>query len=89
MQKDASVHFVEIKTVSHETKVKLEAEKRLGYRPEEQVTREKYQKLARTIDTWLQQENYKGHYQLDLVTVHLVPQETYAQVEYFENIVVD
>lgn len=84
-----TVHFVEVKTVSHETRAAIDAIRRAGYRPEEQLTRAKYDRLARTIATWIAKEGYKGHYQLDLVTVHVVPHETYAQVEYYENIVID
>ncbi|HMA78673.1 MAG TPA: YraN family protein [Candidatus Paceibacterota bacterium] len=87
--RDITVHFVEVKTVSHETKSAIKTSRQAGYRPEEQVTKGKHQRLARTIETWLAQEGYKGHYQLDLVTVHVVPHETYALVEYYENIVVD
>lgn len=86
--KGATIHFVEVKTVSHETKAELAQCKYAGIRPEENLTLEKYRKLARTIESWIAAEGYKGHYQLDLVAVHVVPHETYAQVEYFENIVV-
>jgi len=86
MQKDATVHFIEVKTVSRETKDQLAQTKMAEYRPEEQLTAQKYQKLARALESWLLAESYKGHYQLDLVTVWVVPRETYAQVEYFPNI---
>jgi putative endonuclease len=89
VQRDITVHFVEVKTVSHETQAAIASAQKSGYRPEEQVTKGKYQRLARTIETWVAKEGYKGHYQLDLVTVHLVPQETYAQVEYYPNITVN
>jgi len=85
MQKDAIVHFVEVKTVSYETKDQLEQAKVKGYRPEEQFTAQKYQKLLRTLKVWLMAEHYQGDYQLDLVTVRLVPTEKYAWVEYFPN----
>jgi putative endonuclease len=89
VQKDITVHFIEVKTVSYKAKADMLQLRNDGYRPEEHVTQAKYDRLARTIATWLQQERYKGHYQLDLVTVHLVPSEMYAQVAYYENIFLD
>lgn len=86
MQNGTDIHFIEVKTVSHETKSQLEQAKQQGFRPEEQLTADKYAKLARTIDTWLAKEKYTGSYQLDLITVRLVKAEKYSQVEYFPSI---
>jgi putative endonuclease len=81
MQKDTTVYFVEVKAVSYETRANLERGRKGGYRPEEKVTPEKVKKLDRTIQTWLQKENYNGEYQLDVVTVRMVPEQEYALVE--------
>lgn len=83
LQKEATVHFVEVKTVSYETKASLLNSYTNAHRPEEQFTKHKYKKLARTIDTWLTENDYQGSYQLDLITVRLVSREKYAEVQYF------
>lgn len=89
VQKDTVIHFVEVKSVSHGTREALLQAETDGYRPEENLTSQKYQRLERAIGTWLRKEDYGGHYQLDLVTVRLAAQEAYAQVEYYPGITVD
>ena len=88
--KTAIVHFVEVKSVSHETKEGLlEAVNRASYRPEERVDRQKFRKLGRGASHWLMKTDYKGQYQIDVMAVHLVIGEKYAYIKLFEQIVVD
>jgi putative endonuclease len=89
-KKDDKIHFVEVKTVSYETKLDLEAAVTHGtWRPEENVHRHKLQKLARAIDSWIRERKWTGGWQVDVIAVRVVPRETYASVKYLNNIILD
>jgi len=87
MQKDATVHFVEVKTVSYETVSELkEAISRGTFKPEDRVSRNKLARLRRTIETWIAEKREDRAFQLDIATVRMVPREKYAVVDVIENI---
>lgn len=82
------VHFVEVKTVSYETKQDLEwAVSYETWRPEENVHRNKQLRLSRIIQAWIFENKYDGVWQVDIVTVRVVPREKYARVNRIENII--
>ncbi len=82
------VHFVEVKTVSYETKQDLElAVLRGTYRPEDNVHFHKQQRFSRVIESWILENDYSGEWQIDIVTVRMVPREKYAQVKFIENVI--
>jgi len=81
------VHFVEVKTVSYETKQALEqAVAHETWRPEEQVTEFKLKKLHRVIETWLLDNNCESDWQIDVAAVRIVPREKYASMKYIPNV---
>ncbi len=83
-----NVHFIEVKTVSYETKALLDqAVARRTWRPEENVHAFKIKKLSRTIESWLMENNCNLEWQIDIVTVRIVPREKYASVKYIPNII--
>ena len=85
---NGKVHFVEVKSVSYETKSDLEwAVPYETYRPEEQVHKRKQERLKRAIQTWVGENQYKGEFQIDIVLVHLVPREKYARVTCLDNVI--
>lgn len=87
-KKSNQVHFVEVKTVSHETKSDLVAAVARGtWRPEEQVHQFKLGQISKALETWIIDHNYDGDWQIDVIAVRVVPRETYATVKYIENIV--
>ncbi len=89
-KKDDRVHFIEVKTVSYETKHDLETAVLRGtYRPEENVHQYKLKKLARAIETWLLEYKWQGDWQIDVAAVRIVPRETYATMDMIYNIVID
>jgi putative endonuclease len=82
------VHFVEVKTVSYETKAYLnEAVSRGTWRPEENVHATKLKRLSRAIESWLMENNYEGDWQIDVLAVRVVPRDKYAQVKYIPNVI--
>lgn len=82
------IHFVEVKAVSYDTKDFLsKALASDSWRPEEQVTDQKMQKIGRTIETWLIENDYDGEWQIDIATVRLVPSDTYAKLDWIWNVV--
>lgn len=81
------VHFVEVKTVSYETKAALQRAVSYGtWRPEENVHAFKLKKLQRAIASWLAEHQWTGDWQIDVVAVRFVPRETYATVKYIDNV---
>ena len=68
--KKGILHFFEVKTVSRETFDYLDSEK---YRPEDNVTREKINKIDKTAKIFLKEKGFTDEYiQIDLLTVYLI-----------------
>lgn len=88
-KKDEKIHFVEVKTVSYETRQDLERAVSYGtWRPEENVTRHKVEKMNRVIETWLSEQKQDFVlWQIDVVAVRIVTTERYATVKYIPNII--
>lgn len=86
--KEGVLHFVEVKAVSYETREALLDSVSYGtFRPEEHVHREKLERLHRVMETWLMEHAYEGKWQLDVLSVWIVPRERYAVVDLIENVV--
>jgi putative endonuclease len=82
------VHFVEVKTVSYETKEALQyAVTHETWRPEELVHAFKFHQLEKIIETWLSEHEYEGEWIIDVVGVRIVPRETFATVNMIENVI--
>lgn len=82
------IHFVEVKTVSHETKSALQAAVSRGtWRPEENAHPQKLRRLHRAIETWISEQSYEGDWQIDVIAVRVVPREKYATAKYLPNII--
>ena len=83
-----TVHFVEVKTVSYETKQDLISSVSRGtWRPEDNVHAHKLKKLSRAIESWLMEYKYEGEWQIDVIAVKIVPREKYATVKYIPNVI--
>lgn len=84
------IHFIEVKTVSYETKVDLEKAVSYGtWRPEENVHPSKILKLNRAVESWLMEHSSDNDWVIDVVAVRVVPRERYATVKYIPNIIID
>jgi putative endonuclease len=82
------IHFVEVKTVSYETKEMLQKAVSYGtWRPEENVHPKKIERMYRTIESWLREKNSDSEWQIDVISVRIVPREKYATVKYIPNII--
>lgn len=87
-KKTEKIHFVEVKTVSYETKTDLQYAVSHGtWRPEELVHRFKLHQIGKALTTWISEHKYEGDFQIDVLAVRVVPRETYATVNYIENII--
>lgn len=90
VEKAKKIHFVEVKTVSYETKADLDqAVARGTWRPEENVHALKLKKLARAINSWIADHQWKGEWQIDVAAVKIVPRETFATIILVDNIILD
>jgi putative endonuclease len=88
VQNSLIVHFVEVKTVSYETKADLERAVSYGtWRPEENVHQKKIERMHRTINSWLEENDFHGSWQIDIIAVRLVPRERFATVKYLPNVI--
>lgn len=83
-----SIRFIEVKTVSYETKRDLERSISRGtWRPEENVHRLKILRLNRAIESWLLEYNYNGKWEIDVIAVRIVQSEKYATLKYIQNVI--
>ena len=84
------MHFVEVKSVSYETKEMLEISvSHETYRPEELVDGFKLNQIRKTAETWISENQWNGEVQIDVVAVHMVSREKYARVKYIENVIME
>lgn len=84
------VSFVEVKTVSHETKHDLEHSlQHNAWRPEELVRQFKLHQIAKTLQVWIAENQYGGEWNIDVVAIHMAPREKYAVVDHIENIIIE
>jgi putative endonuclease len=82
------MRFIEVKTVSYETKSALQAAISRGtWRPEENVHESKVKRLHRAIESWIIDNDYEGEWEIDVIAVRMVPREKYATVKYLPNII--
>ena len=82
-----NVRFIEVKSVSYETKIALlMAASRGTWRPEEKVHHKKQARFGRAIETWLL-ENEAPKWQIDILALRLVPREKYCTVNHLENVI--
>ncbi len=83
------VHFVEVKSVSYETRELLDSTvTRETWRPEELVHQFKLNQIRKAMESWIFEHNWAGEVQIDVVTVKMVPREKYAKVKLIENVVI-
>lgn len=86
-KKGKLVHFIEVKSVSYETKDDLAyAVAHETWRPEELVHQFKLRQIGKALETWIHENKYEGDWQIDVIAVRLVPRETFSTVKHLENI---
>ncbi|USN89176.1 MAG: YraN family protein [Candidatus Nomurabacteria bacterium] len=82
------IHFIEVKTVSYETKQQLRtAISRGTWRPEENVHYNKLQRLNRAIESWLIENNSTADWQIDIIAVRIVTREKAGTIKYIPNVI--
>lgn len=83
-----TLRFIEVKTVSYETRGMLKHSiSHETWRPEDNVHTNKALRLGRTIESWIWEHNYSGAWQIDVLSVKVVPHEKYSMLELIENVV--
>jgi putative endonuclease len=83
-----TICFIEVKTVSYETKAELTAAVSHGtWRPEENVHHFKLQKLSRVIESWLLEHDCNLDWRIDVIAVRIVPREKFASVKHIPNVI--
>ena len=80
-----NVHFVEVKSVTHETFAAYESHvSHETYRPEELVDAKKLRKLGQGIEIWLLETGFTGNFQLDIAVAHMIPREKWSKITMIE-----
>jgi len=79
------LHFVEVKTVSRNLNVSRETND--TYNPEENIHPWKLQRLSRTIQSYLLENDWEGDWQLDAITVLVDSEHKKARVSIIENVI--
>lgn len=80
------VHFVEVKTISRENFYDVSRKTSDFYRPEENMHPKKIERLHRTIQNFLMEQNIDKQWQLDLVAVDLFIKDKKASCRFIENV---
>lgn len=81
------IHFVEVKTVTHETKEQLEyAVTHETWKPEEQVTDQKLRQIEKALETWISEHSYTGNWWIDVLALRMVPGERFATANFIHNV---
>lgn len=89
-RKEDVVYFVEVKTVSYETKEELTyAVTHETWRPEEQVHAFKLKQISKGVETWIAEKYYSGAFNIAVAAVRMVPRETYATVKFIDNVIIE
>tara|TARA_B100000745_G_scaffold6770_1_gene5663 strand:- start:1816 stop:2199 length:384 start_codon:yes stop_codon:yes gene_type:complete len=78
-------HFVEVKTISRENGGVV-SQNAPYHRPEENLHGGKLLRLRRVVETYIENENIKGDWQLDLVAVELLLKDKKAVCRLIENV---
>lgn len=95
-EKDRVLHFIEVKTVSHENFVCFSGDlsdnvsrETDNYRPEDNIHPYKLRRLSRTIQVYLLEKYTKKvpEWQFDAITVRLDKETKRAKVRFLENII--
>lgn len=82
------IHLIEVKSVSYGTKEDLDyAVSHETWRPEENVHNDKQRKLKNAIQVWLIENKYEGDWQIDILSVQMVPREKYSLVKLLDNVI--
>jgi|AntRauTorckE6833_2_1112554.scaffolds.fasta_scaffold10636_3 putative endonuclease len=80
--------FVEVKAMQCRIPEDLPRDGDNDYRPEENVGRQKRQRLRRIIDTYLQTRRAKGSWRCDLICVYLDRERSAARVKRLKNVII-
>lgn len=78
------IHFIEVKTVSREMGEGVTRE--TEWNPAEKIGTHKLERMVRTIETYVQEKNIEGEWQMDAVLVEIDTTTKKARVEMLENI---
>ena len=89
-EKNKVLHFVEVKTVSYEKIEGGNHKVRNFYRPEENIHPRKLQRLLKTIQVFLLENDVSDDtdWVLDAIVVFLNQKEKTARVRFLENIII-
>lgn len=90
MKKGNVVYFVEVKTTSYDNLEQLQHSVSSGnWRPEENVNLSKMTKFKRVIETWIEENDWEGDFQIDVIAVRVVFNIKFASVKHIDNVIID
>ncbi len=82
-EKDNQIHFIEVKTLSHETGSAI------SFKPEDAVGYQKQKRLKRAIQGYLKEHpiSHETEWQFDIISIYLDAENKKAMVRFLENLV--
>lgn len=86
-QKDNKTHFVEVKSVSCENIDLISLKNNTDYRPEENLHKRKMSRLARVIETYLQEHVDVDDWCIDAIIVYVDQEHKKSKIRMIENII--
>ncbi len=88
-KKENKIHFIEVKSVTHETYKNKEGEENDNYRPEDNMHPWKLKRLSRAIQTYILEKDIDEdkEWQVDLAVVYLDLVHKKARVKLVKDIV--
>ena len=84
-QFDGVVHFIEVKSVTRE-KERFNRRSENDYNPAENMSKNKLEKVYRTIGIYIESYNVRDLWQVDLLCVYIDHDSKKAKVELFESV---
>jgi putative endonuclease len=85
---DNKLHFVEVKSMLF-SQIGKNNVSRDTFLPEENVTREKFAKLTRIIETWIKEHKYSGEWLIDVMAVHIDMERRVGHCKLIEGVTFD
>jgi len=88
-KKGDKTYFVEVKSVSCENISDIDLKQGTGYRPEDNLHKNKLARLCRTIATYCEEKNVDGEWQIDAIIVYVDEKQKKSKVKVISNIIIE
>ena len=85
-QKEGVLHFVEVKTISHSTRIENVTHETDFHRPEDNVHPAKLKRMQRAIETYIAEKDFEGEWVVDVVAIELNLTDKVGKCRFLSNV---